>query len=74
MPKLILRLFAELLKQNPPHTIDWNIVEQLEKIGIVVGEDFDFSALDPATQAKLEASTAERFELNYEQKPYWGLC
>lgn len=49
-------LFAEVLKHNPPHRMDWNLVQQLSEIGIVVGEDFNFAALDPDIQAKLESA------------------
>ncbi len=38
-------LFAHLLKQNPPHEMDWNMVTQMEQLGIVPGENFDFSEL-----------------------------
>ncbi|NET42860.1 MAG: DUF1254 domain-containing protein [Okeania sp. SIO2B3] len=56
-------LFAELLKQNSPHLIDWSMVEQLEKIGVVVGESFDFNALDSDTQAALTAAVSEGLDL-----------
>ena len=52
-------LFAALLKQNAPHLIDWSIVQQLEKIGVVVGEDFDFDGLDSDTQDALNAAVPE---------------
>ena len=56
-------LFAALLKQNPPHLIDWGIVQQLEKIGVVVGEDFNFDGLDSATQNVLNAAVTQGLEL-----------
>ncbi len=56
-------LFAELLKQNVPHPIDWGMVQQLEKIGLVVGEDFDFDALDRKTKIALNASVNKGLEL-----------
>ncbi|NES65087.1 MAG: DUF1254 domain-containing protein [Okeania sp. SIO2D1] len=55
-------LFAELLKQNAPHAIDWSIVQQLQKIGIVVGEDFDFASLEPEIQSALEASVTQGYD------------
>lgn len=55
-------LFADLLKDNPPHEMDWNIVTQLEQIGIVAGEDLDFSRLAPETQAALERSVSDAQE------------
>ena len=47
-------LFAELLKKNPPHELDWNMVALLRQIGIVPGEDLDFSELPRDTQRALE--------------------
>ena len=42
------KLFAELLKTNPPTAEDAPMVAKLAKIGIVPGQDFDASKLDPA--------------------------
>ena len=42
------KLFAELLKTNPPTAEDAPMVAKLAKIGIVPGQDFDSSKLDPA--------------------------
>jgi len=41
------KLFAELLKINPPAAEDAPMVATLAKIGIVPGQDFDVSKLDP---------------------------
>ena len=41
-------LFAELLKTNPPAADDAPMVAKLAKIGIVPGQDFDATKLDPA--------------------------
>lgn len=48
------KLLAELLKDNPPTSEDAPMVARLAKIGIVPGQDFDFSKLDPAAQKGLE--------------------
>ncbi len=48
------KLLAELLKDNPPTSEDAPIVAKLAKIGIVPGQDFDFSKLDPAVQKGLD--------------------
>ncbi len=40
-------LFAKLLKDNPPHKLDGAMAKKLEQIGIVPGQDFDFSKLNP---------------------------
>ena len=42
------KLFAELLKTNPPTADDAPMVATLAKIGIVPGQDFDASKLEPA--------------------------
>ncbi len=42
------KLFAELLKTNPPVAEDAPMVATLAKIGIVPGQDFDVSKIDPA--------------------------
>ena len=42
------KLFAELMKTNPPAADDAPMVAKLAKIGIVPGQDFDASKLDPA--------------------------
>ncbi len=43
------KLFAQLLKTNPPTAEDAPMVATLAKIGIVPGQDFDASQLDAAT-------------------------
>lgn len=42
------KLFAELLKTNPPAAEDAPMVAKLARIGIVPGQDFDAAKLDPA--------------------------
>ena len=42
------KLFADLLKTNPPTAEDAPMVAKLAKIGIVPGQDFDTGKLDPA--------------------------
>jgi len=41
------KLFAELLKTNPPQAADGPMVAKLAKIGIVPGKDFDTTKLAP---------------------------
>jgi hypothetical protein len=50
------KLFAELLKTNPPAAEDAPMLEKLAKIGIVPGQDFDASKLDPAVVKGLDAA------------------
>ena len=50
------KLFAELLKSNPPAADDAPMVAKLAKIGIVPGQDFDVSKLDPAVAKGIAAA------------------
>ena len=50
------KLFAELMKANPPTAEDSPMVAKLAKIGIVPGQDFDASKLDPAVAKGLAAA------------------
>jgi len=52
-------LFATLLKNNPPHELDWNMIELLKKIGIETGKDLDFSSLPAETQKALEMAVPD---------------
>ena len=45
---------ARLMKENPPAKADAPMVETMAKIGIVPGEDFDISKLDPAVAKGLQ--------------------
>ena len=45
------KLFAQLLKTNPPTAEDAPMVAKLAKIGVVPGQDFDVSKLDPGVAA-----------------------
>ena len=45
------KLFAQLLKTNPPNADDAPMVAKLAKIGIVPGQDFDASKLEPSVAA-----------------------
>jgi hypothetical protein len=47
-------VMASLLKDNPPPAADAPVLEKLAKIGIVPGEKFDPSKLDPAVAKGLE--------------------
>ena len=50
------KLFAELLKTNPPSAEDAPMVAKLAKIGIVPGQDFDASKLEPAVAKGIAAA------------------
>jgi hypothetical protein len=51
------KLFAELMKNNPPSADDAPMVAKLATIGIVPGRDFDASKLDPAVATGLAEVT-----------------
>jgi len=48
------KLFARLLKDNPPAKADAPILARLAQIGIVPGQDFDIATLDPAVAQGLQ--------------------
>jgi hypothetical protein len=50
------KLFAELLKTNPPNPDDAPMVAKLAKLGVVPGQDFDASKLDPAVAKGMAAA------------------
>lgn len=50
------KLFAELMKSNPPSAEDAPMVAKLAKIGLVPGQDFDASRLDPAVVKGINAA------------------
>jgi hypothetical protein len=50
------KLFASLLKSNPPAADDAPMVAKLAQIGIVPGHDFDATKLPPAVKAGLAAA------------------
>jgi hypothetical protein len=53
---------AALLKSNPPPTSEAPILEKLKTIGVVPGEKFDPSKLDPAVAKGLEQSVTVALE------------
>ena len=48
------KLLATLLKDNPPAAADAPMVAKMAKIGIIPGQDFDMSKLDPAVAKALQ--------------------
>jgi hypothetical protein len=48
------KLFAELWKTNPPAAADAPIVARMARIGLVPGQDFELSKLEPSTAQALE--------------------
>jgi hypothetical protein len=49
---------AELMKQHPPHLVDWPMVQRMSRIGIVAGQSYDADAQSAAVQAALDAAPA----------------
>lgn len=50
------KLFADLLKSNPPAAEDAPMMAKLAKIGIVAGKDFDATKLEPAVAKGMAAA------------------
>ncbi len=57
------QLFAEPLKDNPPHEMDWNMVAQLKQIGMVPGQSFDDSGLTDDQKKALDQAAQEAKKL-----------
>ena len=57
------KLFAELLKANPPAADDAPMVGKLAKIGIVPGQDFDAGKLEPAVAKGISGAAKPAQEL-----------
>lgn len=51
-------LFAELMKENPPHANDYPLLDRLARIGIHPGESFDFESAPEVVQSALEKAPA----------------
>jgi hypothetical protein len=51
------KLFANLLKTNPPATEDTPMVAKLAKLGIVPGQDFDVAKVEPAVAKGIADAT-----------------
>jgi len=49
------KLMVELMKNNPPAPADAPILARMSRIGIVPGQDFDITKLEPATAAALQS-------------------
>lgn len=51
--------FAELLKDNPPNQVDYPIVHQLERVGLVIGKSFNLNAAPPEIRTAFEHGDQE---------------
>ena len=71
---------AELLKVNPPHITDEPIVARMKRIGIEVGQSFNFAKLDRSVQKALTSAPADAQALMKWKVPtlarvvnYWSM-
>src|SRR5215472_8867005 len=48
------KLMADLMKKNPPAAADAPFLARMSRIGIVPGQDFDMTKLDPSAAAALQ--------------------
>ena len=60
---------AELMKLHPPHITDWSILARLERIGLKVGESFDFNHASSAIQAGLTRAVIDGLQIMKEKIP-----
>lgn len=60
---------ADLMKINPPHITDQPIVARLKRLGIEVGEKFDFDKADPTIKRALEAAPASGLKAMKAKRP-----
>jgi hypothetical protein len=60
---------AELMKLHVPHITDEPIVARMKRIGLVVGESFDFDKLDPALQKAFDAAPAAGMKAMKDRYP-----
>ncbi len=56
------KLLAQFMKENPPTAEDAPMVAKMAKIGIIPGQDFDISKLDPAVAKALQGVPKAGFE------------
>jgi hypothetical protein len=52
-PAKFFAMFTQLIKRNPPHINDYSILRRMERVGIVVGQDFDLNSANPVVQQAL---------------------
>lgn len=47
--------FADLVKENPPNSVDYPMLHRLERIGFHVGKDFDLAKSPPSIKQAIES-------------------
>jgi hypothetical protein len=55
-PAAFFALFAELMKENPPHANDYPIFDRMKRIGIEPGKSFSLADASPDVQQALKAA------------------
>ena len=60
---------AELMKINPPHSTDHDMVARLARIGIVPGQSFNFDEVSPPVRKALEKAAGDALKLMKEKAP-----
>jgi hypothetical protein len=59
---------AELLKEHPPHAMDYPMLDRLARLGFQIGKSFDLSAADPVVRDALaKAVPAAQQQITDEQ-------
>lgn len=56
-------LFADLVKDNPPHANDYPMLDRMQRIGIEPGKSFKFADAPPEVQQALNAAPAVALKL-----------
>jgi hypothetical protein len=59
---------AELMKVNPPHMTDNDMIARMKRIGITAGESFDLGKAAPEVQQALERAAKDALELMQEKQ------
>lgn len=60
---------AELMKLHKPHPTDWSTLARLRRIGIVPGQSFDITKLDPVVRQAIEQAPAEGLKRMVDAQP-----
>jgi len=65
-------LFSKLINVHGSHENDWNMLKLLEQVGIIVGEEFEFSKLSKATRTALQKASRDASKIIDEKKSRSG--
>lgn len=60
---------AELMKLHPPHITDWSTVSRLNRIGINLGESFNFDNVTASVKSALDRAVVDGLQLMKEKIP-----